>query len=255
MIAGLKRFESANPSVREATWSAGAPITIEGVNGDVEVVRGSGDSVVRAAFTAFVYRKSDVPESEVAADLDKLVAEMLPDAGGVLVRSTRLSGSPSTLGADIVVEIPPAFDGRLSIQQDNGATDVAFAGNATGIELQSDNGTCEVACSAAATALSLLCESGDLALSVPGAPPGSEARTIRTEVGNIAVSFANVPATQPFSVQATASDGAVEITGGANCRVQEMSAGSKMVGCNGATSASPVYQVSANTQSDIRLTF
>jgi hypothetical protein len=173
----------------------------------------------------------------------------------VLVRSTRADGAPSTLGADIVVELPRAFDSSLSILQRNGATDVAFAGNARAIELQSGNGTCQVASSATAAALNVHCDNGDLAVTVTGAPPGSEPRTIGTEVGNIAVSFVNVPVADRFSVQAAASDAAVQIMSDAMCQVQETSASAKTVSCHGATSADPVYRVNAGSLSDVTLTF
>jgi hypothetical protein len=254
-LGTLTRFESKTPLVLEGTWDTGAPIIIESANGDIKVVRGTGDAIVRATFTPFVYRRADAPDSEVKSDLDRLSAEVQPDADGVLVRSTRAEGSPSTLGADIVVEIPAAFDATLSIRQNNGETDVSFAGNAKGIALESSDGSCNVACSATATALNIFCDHGDVAVDVPGAPAGNDVRSIRTDLGDIALSFAKVPAAQRFSVEAVAREGMVQITGGATCQARDESAGSKVVSCHGAAPGDPVYQINAATQSDILLTF
>jgi hypothetical protein len=253
----VSRFESTRPLVLEGTWDPGVAATIEGINGNIEVVRGTENAVVRATFSPFVFLKSYTSPSEVAPHFEKLLAEVLPDDGtsGVLVRSSRTGGSPSTLGADIVVEIPSAFDATLSIRQNNGETDVSFAGNAKGIELESSSGSCNVACSAAAAALNIFCDIGDVAVDVPGAPAGNDVRMIRTDAGDITVSFANVPATQRFSVEATASEGMVQITGGAACGVQDGSGGLKIVSCHGAAPGDPVYQLNAATQSDILLTF
>src|SRR5688500_20290098 len=60
-LKSLKRFRGANPIVREAQWTPGAPITVDGRNGDIEVVQGTSN-VVRATFVPVVYLAYDRSE-------------------------------------------------------------------------------------------------------------------------------------------------------------------------------------------------
>ena len=258
-LKSLTRFDGTNEFVHTARWLPGAPITIDGRNGDIEVVQGTGTDVV-ATFDPFVWLAHDSSQDRVQDQFDKLNTEATGDPGGsgaVLVRSSRESGASSGLGADIRVEIPPGFDGALAVQQDNGTTEVAFAGSATSVKVHSDNGSCTVTSSAAATEVDLHCENGSLTANVSGAPAGGGTRSIRTDLGDINLSFVGVPTSQPFNVQAQALGGVVNLVNdvGAGCTQQTAGAGSKTVSCHGGTQANPTYQVRAESLSDITLTF
>jgi hypothetical protein len=264
-LKSVKRFVGANPIEGQAQWIPGAPITIDGRNGDIEVVQGTSD-VVRARFIPVVYLAHDSSDERVNGQFNLLDAVVTGNAdgvtGAVLVKTSRKSGAASTLGADIRVELPPGFDGALTVLQDNGTTEVAFAGSATSVKVHSDNGSCRVTSSPAATDVDLLCENGDLSANISGAPPGAGTRSIRTGgpdvgSGDIGLSFAGVLSNQPFNVQAQALGGVVEIANdvGAGCSTQVASPGSKTVSCHGATQANPTYVVRAERLSDITLTF
>lgn len=255
-LKSLKRFEGSNPIVREAQWTPGSPITIDGRNGDIEVVQGTGN-VVRATFHPVVLLAYDSTEERAKGELEKLVAEATGDAGGVsgavLVKTSRMDGAASSLGADFTVELPPGFDGALTVEQDNGSTDVGFAGSASAVKVHSDNGSCNITSSPTATSVDLHCENGDLAASISGAPPGAGTRSVRAGLGDIGLSFRG--ATQPFSVQAFAKDGVVNTDAAGGCMVQTAANNSKTVSCNGGTTDDPVFQVNAESLSDISLTF
>jgi hypothetical protein len=257
-LKSVKRFVGANPIEGQAQWTPGAPITIDGRNGDIEVVQGTSD-VVRARFVPVVYLAYDSSDERVNGQFNLLDAVVTGNAdgvtGAVLVKTSRKSGAASSLGADIRVEIPPGFDGALTVLQDNGQTDIDFAGNATSVKLNSGNGSCSVTSSAVATSVDLFCKNGDISANISGAPAGSGPRSIRAGLGDIGLSF--VGATQPFNVQALAPDGVVNTVNdvGAGCTVNAAAPNSKTISCNGGTSADPVFQVNADSLSDITLTF
>jgi hypothetical protein len=257
-LKSLKRFRGANPIEGQAEWVPGAPITIDGRNGDIEVVQGA-DNVVRARFIPVVLLAYDSSNERVNGQFDLLDAVAMGNAGGVtgavLVKTSRKSGAASSLGADIRVEIPPGFDGALTVLQDNGQTDIDFAGNATSVKLNSGNGSCSVTSSAVATSVDLFCDNGDLSANISGAPAGTGTRSIHTDLGDINLSF--VGTIQPFNVQALARGGVVNTVNdvAAGCTVQVAGPNSKTVSCNGGTSADPVFQVNADSLSDITLTF
>jgi hypothetical protein len=258
-LKSLKKFRAANPIVKEAVWAPGGAITIEGINGDIDVVQGSGTNVV-ATFEPWVYRAYDTPPEEARQDLEALEGIVEGNVNGVtgaVFVQSRRNGGVSTLGADITIAIPPTFDGALSVKQRNGSTNIGFAGSATALSLSSDNGGCDVAASGTAATLDVDCENGDVAVNVPGVPAGTGARSVRARFGDVGLSFAGTPAGTKFNVQAFAQDGVVD-TGNASsagCTVNEAAPGSKTVSCNAATTADPVYAVNADSLSDIALTF
>lgn len=257
-LKSLKKFRGSNSIVRQAEWLPGQPVTIDGINGDINVVQGSGTTVV-ATFDPWVFRAYDTPREEAVKDLESLEGTADGDSSGaVTVRSRRIGTVPSTLGADITVQMPPTFDGALTVHQNNGSTNIDFSGSATAVNLKSDNGSSNVLVSGTATTLDLFGDNGDLSVSVPGVPPGAGARSIHTDLGDIRLSFQGVPAATKFSVQAFAPDGIVNVNGAeaAGCAlVDPVNPGSKTVSCNGASTADPVYKVNADSLSDIAVTF
>lgn len=248
----LTRFEGPSRSGSQP-YTPGATVSIDSPNGNVRVVQGSG-SEVAGTFEPFVLRAFDTPEEAWNADLARLTAEVRTEAGNVVVDVDRESGSPGTLGADITVALPPDFGGILSVNQQNGSTEVDFVGAAVGVLVTSNNGSCDVATGSAGN-VAVTCENGDLDASI-----GAVAAQTGTgfETGNGTITLA-LPTTGAFSVQAQAMDGGVVQTNNvpATCTVNEASPSAKTVSCNGATSADPVYQARANGTSlaDVVLNF
>ena len=253
-LKSLKRWE-AEPETMSAPYAAGASVTIDSVNGDVRVVRGSDDGSVYATFEAFVLRAYDTPDEEAAANLESIELSAVADGNGdVLVDTSRPSGSPSSLGADITVELPSTFAGTLEVDQNNGSTEVDFVGAAVGLTVTSDNGGCEIASGAAAN-IDVHCDNGDLDASISGVAPQAGSG-FSTGNGSITLSL---PSDGAYSVQAEAlAGGIVDVQNLPGvCTVNEASDAAKTVSCNDGTSADPVYTVSADGTSlaDVILVF
>ena len=240
----LKRWVDSSPDLRTTTWASGGNVTVTGPNGDISVVQGV-EGEVSASFTAFVMRAYDTPEDEIRANLESISKTANTDStGNVTVVASRASGSPSTLGADIAVALPPSFDGVLTVNQNNGSTNMGFVGGALGVVLRSDNGSCQVNAGAAAN-IDLYCDNGGLTARVTDIATNFESGKFVTGNGSIELTF---PAGGVFSIAARAMDGGVVDTTSAEaagCLVQVASEASKTVSCNGATVADPEYSAQA----------
>jgi len=242
-LKSLKRWDSPEETLSTA-YTAGANVSIDSPNGDVQVVRGGSTDTVSATFERFVLRAHDTPDEEAEADLESLELSVGADGNGdVVVDVTRPSGSPSSLGADVTVALPTSFDGVLEVDQTNGSTEIDFVGAAVGIVVTSNNGGCDIA-TGSASDVSVHCDNGDLTASVDAvsAQTGSGFST-----GNGSVEL-SLPSDGVFSVQAQAlAGGIVEINGLPDtCTVNEASDAAKTVSCNGATSQDPIRVAEAD---------
>lgn len=244
-LVSLKKFVGTSQTLDEP-WSLGGPVTIDSRNGDI-LVRAGDSGMVRATFSPFVLRGYCTDEQSVIADLALLVATVdAADSGGVAVRTERPSGAPNTLGAKIEVFLPPDFNGPLHIMQDNGATDVQFAGAATSFELSSANGDCRAHTGSSASNVNVSCDNGELTATLGGVPAGSLGGRFVTGNGGVNLTL---PSGLRFNVQAQALAGGIVDTGNvatSGCTVQVASEASKTISCNGATSADPVYTAIAD---------
>lgn len=134
-----------NTEVDSTAWASGANIVIDSVNGKIEVIEGQSDQQVSATVKPFVFRAHDTPDAEAVADMEKLQVRIEEDSSGnTVVQTERSSGGRTTLGADIIVELPIGFDGKLQITQNNGAIDVAGLDNGASLTINSDNGGIDV---------------------------------------------------------------------------------------------------------------
>jgi hypothetical protein len=231
-LKSLKRWTAPDETV-QVSYRAGANMGIDSPNGDVRVVRGTSTDTVSVTFEPFVLRAYDTPDEEAEADLDSLERSIEDDGiGNLTVDVTRPSGSPSSLGADITVELPTSFDGVLEVNQDNGSTEVDFVGDATAVQVWSRNGDCEVATG------------------------NASAVSVQTGNGSITLSL---PSDGLFSVQAQALAGGEVIVDDLPdaCSVNEASDSAKTVSCNGATTEDPIYGAVADGTSlaDVILSF
>lgn len=242
-LKSLKRWDAPDETM-EASYTAGASVTIDSPNGDVHVVQGESADTVSATFERFVLRAHDTPDEEAEADLDSLERSIEADGNGnVVVDVSRPSGSPSSLGADITVELPTSFDGVLEVDQTNGSTEIDFVGAAVGVVVTSNNGGCDIA-TGAASDVSVHCDNGDLSASVAAAS-SQTGSGFSTGNGSITLSL---PSDGIFSVQAQAlAGGSVIIEGLPDaCSVAEASNAAKTVSCNGATTQDPIYVAEAD---------
>jgi len=246
-LVSLKKFVGT-PQTLERPWTSGGPVTIDSRQGDL-VVRLGDSGTVRATFSPFVLRAYCTAEQEVIADLTLLVATLEADAGdsrGAVVKTDRLAAAVSTLGASIEVFLPPDFNGALRILQQNGASDVQFAGAARSFELTSDNGSCRVHTGSTAFSVNVSCANGELEATLGGVPAGALGGRFASGNGGLALTL---PSGQRFSIQAQALAGGIVDTGTvatSGCTVQVASEASKTISCNGATSADPVYTAVAD---------
>ena len=241
-LESLTRFEGT-ADTQSQPYTSGATVSIDSENGRVRVVQGTSADVV-GTFEPFVLRGASTSEEDVAADLARLTGVVSLDGSNVVVNVERESGSQFTLGADVLVELPSTFDGILSVNQENGQTDVDFVGSAIGVLVTSDNGGCDVE-TGSARDISVSCDNGDLERpdfgGISDSVNGSGFST-----GNGSITLA-LPAGGVFSVQAQALGGGEVVINGApaTCPVNEASPSAKTVSCNGATAADPIYQATA----------
>ena len=245
---------SGNASSQDVAYVAGGSVTIDSRNGSVRVEQGSAGTV-KATVTPFVTRAFDTPQSTIDADLAQLHLNAGGDASLVTVATTRDSGSPSTLGGNIVVSLPPEFDGELKIIQDNGSVDVNFVGAATHLGIASDNGACEFDAGSTARTVDITCDNGDIKGTIP-VPADAAGGKVSSGNGTVELGFGT--GATPFNVSAQAMDGGtVTTTLGSACTENAASESSKTVSCNGATSANPTYTITAagTSLADVVLTF
>lgn len=253
----LKKFEGT-PTTKQAAWVSGGTVTIEGVNGKIDVVRGSA-GLVSATFTPFDYRAHDTPEADVVADIGTLSLTVEGDVGGVsgATRVKSAKGAASTTGADVSVSIPPEFDGKLVVRQNNGETVIAFVGSASGVDLVSDNGGCSVTGSATQATFVVNCDNGGIDASLSGVPAGASG-TITSGNGDVNL---HIPGSAKFFVQGTTgSTGMVDVGNAvaAGCAVLEATPPSdqaRTVTCGSAVAGDAQYVVGAPDLGDIHLSF
>jgi len=252
-LVSLKKWTGTADS-RDVAYVAGGDVTIDGRNGDIDVQQGSAGTVT-AVFKPFVMRAADTPDSEIQANLAQLNIEAGGDASLITLKTTRASGAPNTLGADIVVTLPPEFNGALRIIQDNGRVNVGFAGVATHVGINSNNGQCDFNAGTAARTVDITCDNGDITGAIP-VPADAANSTVTSGNGSIDLTFGT--GATPFNVSAQAMDGGtVTTTLGSSCTENAASESAKTVSCNGATTANPTYTVTAagTSLADVNLQF
>jgi len=247
------KFATGRGFSDECDWRSEDALSIRGVNGRIEV-RERSDDHIAAEFSPFVLIADDASASEEQIELEKLRGTLkLDEASRTITVETKREGPAlSSLGADIAVSIPEAFDGLFSIEQENGTVTVESAARASRFSLISKNGSCSVGVGFA-RAIDVQCGFGDLAGFVPAVPEGFETARFLTGRGDIGLRF---PADYVFSVRAISETGGQVDTTNAQdvgCDVLIASDSSKTVVCNGATQADPVYDVVADASAEAML--
>jgi len=224
------------PRNKTAQWASGGSVTIDGFNGAITVVKGSG-TTVSVTFTPVDLRAYDTKDADVQADFAALATDATADANGnVSIKSYQNGNAHTGLGAEIRVALPDTFDGALSVTQHNGDTSLDFTGSASSLTVSSHNG--EVSGSVGAV--------------------GALGGKVSTGNGSIGMHF---DGTQTFNVAASALAGGQVDVGNAEsagCTVVAGStAGAQTVSCGGATDADPTYVLQADGTglADVTLSF
>lgn len=235
-------------------WQTGDALVIDSINGRVQVSRGSGDAVV-ADFTPFVLIGYDATDEEEKQELEKLKPSLIRQDGErptLIARTVRDGQVLSSLGADIDLSLPEAFDGSLEIRQNNGPIEVSSVGRASELIVNSENGSCEVS-TGSASVVDVYCDSGSLYGSIGDIPADFASASLRTGRGNIQLVF---PPGGVFVVQALSRSGGLVDVGtaeAAGCTVEAASDSSKTISCNGGTSEDPLYEVIADDDDGAQL--
>jgi hypothetical protein len=254
-----RRRVNGSSVTEELPWTRGGPIAVIGGKGSVEIVGGSA-SRVRVTYRPFVNAAPDASDDEVRALLEDDEAKVsvvefpgIEDAMGAGVFS---HNGFTHYGADLRVELPPAFDGGLHIEQEAGPVRVGFSGDSPDVDVVAKFGACDLAIGPRAAALRVYCDG--VRASVLGVPPEFGMRSFDSFEGDVAVSFAELPMFTVFQVQARAGGGVD--TGNAESAACTVSASpafenGRDVRCGGASDRDPRYSISAGPSGSVSLSF
>lgn len=253
----------------EEPYESGKNITVDNGNGLIDV-RVTDREDLYARFKPFVARAFDTCEGEpdtgnerceeIDDDLARQQLIVEEEDGNYLIQARRTDGR-ATLGAEILVELPSSFNGRLTVDQGNGPTDIGPMGDAAAVIVESDNGSCDIH-TGAASLIDIRCENGSTNVTIGQITAGSGVRQIYKtdeDLGDLTVEFPSTDA--PFSVSAEAVGSDIELTpsdlGSVGCELVEgSSARALTVACNEGTSEDPVFDVvSQKSLVDVSLIF
>lgn len=194
------RFEAATIS-ESVAYTAGSSIDIQGANGTITVVRGSG-SDVSVSVVPFILDKAS-NEDNARAHMEKnLQVSATSEAGRVLIRVTRASGSSGALGGDLTVSIPSSFDGDFSLLQGNGGVDVDLGGATPASTKVINDGAGSISVRGARGLLELVAGTGDVDVDIAAWAAGGTGRVF-SDNGDITIA---VPAASDGTMSLLASD-------------------------------------------------
>ena len=266
-----------DPIVKSSSYTAGASLSVEGHFGEVKVIGGAASDEVKVTFELFSYR-GHTKEVEAREDIaNHLKTDVTTDAAGaVLVKTWKEGESGSSLGANMVIELPTNFSGLLKvINYGNGnvAThrefdiDLDTVGGATSLDVHADSdlSDCFIDAAPSVTDSKVNCggfvrllnvsdnvfittRSGTVIddavqLKLASVADGSSGE-INTVDGTVAATF---PLGGSYSIQAfSPEEGTVSVDPATGCETQEAAPGSKTVTCG---SGGPLYKITAGTDS------
>jgi hypothetical protein len=252
-----KRFEG-DPVDQTVNWTSGTDLQIDARNGIIHLERGASD-VVRVTFYPFTYRGYD-EEGAATIEMDESLtktAELSEDGNAVEVVALKEGEGSSSLGADLVIEVPPEFDAGIFISQGNGDVDINSVGEAIQLVVVNDGtGNCHVDGSPTVVSTQVWCDgvevnnvsdyvdiqadglagnaSVHLAYLGGPMPSGVNKSTIYTNDGDIVL---DVPyADEPMIDAQAFGDGSVVNAGDdvpEGCDVNENAANNKVINCGG----------------------
>ncbi|HMJ11506.1 MAG TPA: hypothetical protein VK524_08855 [Polyangiaceae bacterium] len=257
----LKEYEG-EPTTLAVNYSPGRALYVEGLNGEIRLETGvAGEVQVRfKPFTFEGYTKEDEAREAIENDLHIALAE--DSSGNVHATVTKDDGAGS-LGAHMLVYLPPEFDDLIHIENDNGEIEVDFVAQANALEVTNDKaGDCLIAGQPTIRDTNVVCQFdvrvlnvvdkvnvrsegiGDVTVAIASIAPGSAGGDIRTKSGNVNLTL---PASSDFSVQASASGTVNEGALPSGCQVATAAANSKTVSC----ATGPNFTVFAGVESQL----
>jgi hypothetical protein len=205
-VENAVRFEAATID-QSVAYTAGSAIDIEGANGTIKVVRGSGDDV-SVAVVPFILDKASNEENARAHMEKNLQVSASADAGRVLIRVTRASGASGALGGDLTVSIPSSFDGDFSLLQGNGSVEVDLGGATPASTKVVNDGAGSISVQGARGLLEVVAGTGDVDVDVATWATGGTGRVF-SDNGDITIA---VPAASDGTMSLLASDQLTEST-------------------------------------------
>ncbi len=243
-VKSTKLFEGS-PATETGEWRTGDELWIQSPNGSI-VVDTADEERISATVNPFVLLAHDATDEEARDELEKLNLsvgwEELADGGTrISVDLDREGKVSSSLGGDLAVTIPEAFDGALRISHENGPTEIKDPGDAVYVEVASENGSCDLNLGAP-RGVDVECGNGSLEATVSGVPDSFGGGRIRTGNGDIEIAF---PSNGTYQVIAESKGGGTVDVGNAasvDC-IAHVDGAVTAVRCNGATSESPAYSV------------
>lgn len=244
----LEEFEG-EPVALAVNYTPGQAVNVTGINGEIRFEDGGRAGEVHVLFKPFTFDGYDEEEEAreaIANDLHVALAEN--DAGEIDARVTK-DGSGS-LGAHVIVSLPPEFDDRINIQSGNGQVDVEYVARASALGVHNRGaGDCLIAGQPTIRDTNVQCGFdirvrdvadkvvvvsdgiGDVTVSIASIAAGSGDGHIAAENGDVDLT---VPASvSDFSVQASAFGGGVVHEGDVpnGCQVQRAADNSKTLSC------------------------
>lgn len=238
-------------------YESGKNVVVANGNGEINVTVSSRTDIM-ARFEPFVARAfdtcNDQPDTgnerclEIDEDLSKQELVFQETDGNYVIQAVRTDGR-ATLGANITVELPSSFNGRLSVDQNNGPTVVGPMGDAAAVAVESGNGSCDIN-TGNAPEIDIRCENGSTDVVIGGITAGSDLKQIFKESGDLGDLTVQFPSTDvPFSVSAQSAGPDVALDPADVTSVGCTKAGtdprSVTVSCNAATSEDPVYTITS----------
>lgn len=244
----LEEFEG-KPVALAVNYTPGRALYVNGLNGEIRLEAGTAGQVhVRfKPFTFDGYEKEDEAREAIANDLHIALTE--DSSGNVHASVTKDPGSGS-LGAHMLVSLPPEFDNLIQIENKNGEVEIDHVAQANRLIVDNNGaGDCLIAGAPTIRDTDVQCgfdvrvtdvadkvivqskEIGDVTVSIASIAAGSGNGDIRAENGDVSLT---VPAsTSDFSVQAAAYGGGTVNVGSApaGCQVTVAAENSKTLSC------------------------
>lgn len=260
----LEEFEG-EPVALAVDYTPGQAMKVTGLNGEIRFEDGGRAGEVHVLFKPFTfdgYDQEDEARDAIANDLHIALGE--DNQGDVHAAVTKDGGG--SLGAHVIVSLPPEFDDLIHIDNKNGQVDVEYVAGATELSVYNRGaGDCLIAGQPAIRKTNVVCGFdvrvtdvadavtvrsdgiGDVTVSIASVAAGSGGGDIRADNGDVDLT---VPAsTSDFSVQASAYGGGVVNAGSppAGCQVAAAADNAKTLSCG----AGPNFTVFAGDQNSL----
>jgi hypothetical protein len=260
----LEEFEG-EPIALAVNYTPGQAMKVTGLNGEIRFEDGGRAGEVHVLFKPFTFDGYDKEEEAREAIENDLHVALAEDNEGAVHAAVDKDGGGS-LGAHVIVSLPPEFDDLIHIANRNGQVDVEYVAGATSLWVHNRGaGDCLIAGQPSLRDTNVVCGFdvrvtdvadkvqvrsegiGDVMVSIAAVAAGSGGGDIRADNGEVNLT---VPAsTSDFSVQAAAYGGGVVNAPAApsGCQLQVAAENSKTLSCG----AGPNFTVIAGDENSL----